>query len=181
MPGGRLEGGACEGALREAAEAPYLEVFRAEDWKGVLAPWFVPSDGAAKAVAGVEDAPPQMGDPGWYARRLPAFEVEKVDLHVGGAGRVFEEDAARRRENRPVVLRHEHADPREVRGIVEDDGLLAVVRVEVVGDDVLAEDEAVLEALDGDVAENLLVVLVAGGVESDRVTGAFEESEGFAR
>ena len=137
------------------------EVLRAEDRKGVFAPWFVPGDRAAKAVAGVEDAPLQMGDPGRHARRLSALEVEKVDLHVGGAGRVFEEDAARRRENRAVVLRHEHPDAGEVRGVVEDDGLLAVVDVEVVRDDVLAEDEAVLEPLDGHVAKDLLVVLVA--------------------
>ena len=44
---------------------------------------------------------------------------------------------------------------------MERDAFLAVVDVEVVGDDMFAEDETVAEALHGDAAERVVIVLVA--------------------
>ena len=66
-------------------------------------------------------------------------------------------------------------DDRQVRGVVEGDALLAVVDVEVVGDHVLAEHEAVAEALRGDVVQNVVVVLVVRHDQPRDVAGIVEQ------
>ena len=43
---------------------------------------------------------------------------------------------------------------------MERDAFLAVMDVEVIGDDMFAEDEAIAEALRGDAAQRVVVVLI---------------------
>ena len=50
-----------------------------------------------------------------------------------------------------IVLCHDVGDDRHVRAIVKGDSVLAVMDVEIVRNDVLAENEAVLKALAGNV------------------------------
>ena len=69
------------------------------------------------------------------------------------------------------MLRDDVIDDREVRGVVKSDALLAVMHVEIIGDDVFTQNEAVAETLHGDVVQNVVVVLIVGGDQSRDVTG----------
>ena len=76
-----------------------------------------------------------------------------------------------RRDDPLVMLGGDVVDDGQMGRVVERDAFLAVVDVEIIRDDVFAEDEAVAEALRGDAAQRVVVVLVARHHEADGVAG----------
>ncbi len=131
----------------------------------------MPCHTAPEAVLRIVHAIHQFGNFRGRRHCLAAFEIQESDGEVHIVGGVAEHPAPGGGEDDAVVLGHNVADCGQMGGIVEDDGLFAIVHVQIVGADMLSQDEAVAESLDGHVAEDLVVILIAGGMEADGLAG----------
>ena len=151
----------------------YLESFTAHGRKFLLSPGLVPAKATAKAAVGIVYSVFKLRYFGLEART--AFEIQALYNDVAGAFCVSEEHIGRGGDDAAVMLCHYVIDDGEVGAIVERETVFAVVNVKVVGDHVLAEHEAVLEALSGDVAENVIVILIARGHKSHSVAGILQQ------
>ena len=124
-------------------------------------PGLVPTDGAAETVVRVIDSIYQFRDLRRGRNRLPAFEIQDSYREIDLGGSVAEHLSAGGGKDDPVVLGNDMAYRGKVGGVVEDNSLLAVMDIEIVGADMLAEYKTVAEALDRDIAQYLVVILVA--------------------
>ena len=73
------------------------------------------------------------------------------------------------------MLSNYMVDNGHMGAIVEGDALLAVVYIEIVGNNVLARDKTVAVALNSDVANDVVVVLIAREDESRGVAGIVQK------
>ena len=133
----------------------------------------MPYEASAEAAVGIVYAVFELADCGLQSRA--AFEIQALDQDVAGSLLVPEEQIGRGCHDTTVVLCHDVGDNRQVGGIVEGDAVLAVVDIEIVGDHMLPEHESVLKALYGDIAQDIVIVLVARHHQSHRVAGIFTE------
>lgn len=129
----------------------------------------MPFEIAAKTVLGIVDRRHEPGDDRQMV--ATALIVDGTDFDVARRAAVAEEVGRGRRENDAVMLGDDVPDRREMRRVVKDDAFLAVVHIEIVGDNMLAENDSVAEPLHGDVVDDLVVVLIARHHKADRMTG----------
>ena len=136
-----------------------MEIFRTADGECLFPPWLVPFQISAQAVLGVIDAILQ----GINRRGEPRARLKVQTAYVNGARSlgVPEKPLRRRGDDPSVMLRCDMANGGDMGGVVEGDPLLAVMDVEEIRDDMLAEDKAVFEPLHGNVSQRVVVVLVA--------------------
>ena len=129
----------------------------------------MPAKASAQAAVGIVNTVFELR----YFRLQPrtAFEIQTLDNDVAGTFGVSEEHIGRGGDYAAVVLCHYVIDDGEVGAIVECETVFAVVNIEIIGNHVLAEYKAVLESLNGDVAENVIVILISRGHKSDCVAG----------
>lgn len=146
-----------------------LELLAAQGGELLLAPGLMPGEGAVQALLGIVDAVFELGDRGPEPRA--ALEVDAADHHIAGALGHAEEIVNVSRNDHGIVLRHNVVDDGQVRAIMEGDALLAVMHIQVIRHHVLAQHEAVAEALRRQIVEDVVVVLIAGSDETRRVAG----------
>jgi hypothetical protein len=128
----------------------------------------MPAEIAVQAVFRVVDAVGHSVD---RVLIIAGFKIDSLDRQVDGTLFGAEQFVAGGGEDLPIVLGDDVLDVAEVGAVVEDDPLLAVVDIEAFRDHVLPEDEAIAEPLHGHIAEDLVVILVAGGEEADGMAG----------
>ena len=129
----------------------------------------MPFEIAAKTVLGIVDRRDEPGDDRQMV--ATALIVDGADFHIARRLSVTEEVGRGRRENDAVMLGDDVPDRREMRRVVKDNPLLAVVHIKVIGDDMFAENKAIAKTLHGDVVDDLIVVLIARHHKADRMTG----------
>ena len=104
-----------------------------------------------------------------------ALKVKRLNDNVAWTGLHLEKSSFSSRDNVCVMLCHDMGDYRKMGAIVEDNALLTVMYIEVICYDVLTEHKAVLEALNGGVSDNDVVILVGRGDKACGVAGIFEK------
>ena len=129
----------------------------------------VPFQRAAQALFGIVNAVSQAADNGSVT--VSGLVVDRADRQIARTGAVSEEHTARGRYDTAVMLGNDMIDHGDVRAVVQNDAFLAVMNVDVIRDDVFADHETVLEALNGYASDDVVVVLVARHHETDRMTG----------
>ena len=141
----------------------------AADGEFLLAPGLMPAKGTVQPVVGVVHAPDELG----YLRADAgaALKIHRADLHVAGTFRHTEEIGCRSGDDDPVVLGDDVVDDGQVGAVVEGQSLLAVVDVEIIRHQMLTADDAVAEALYRRIADDVVVVLVAGEDQTGGVAG----------
>lgn len=102
-----------------------------------------------------------------------AFKIQALYNYVARPFSVSEQHIWRGGDDAAVMLSYYMSNYRKMRGIVESDSVFAVVYVKIIGNDVLAQNESVLESLSGDVADDVIVVLIARHHKSDGMAGIF--------
>ena len=102
-----------------------------------------------------------------------AFEIQALYNDVARTFSVSEEHIGRGGDDAAVMLSYYMSNYRKMRGIVESDSVFAVMYVKIIGNDVLAQNESVLESLSGDVADDVIVVLIARHHKSYGMAGIF--------
>ena len=146
-----------------------VEFISTADRKFLVAPWLIPSGVAAEAVFRIIDTVFERID-GWL-QSTAGFEVDTTDFNGARAFVMAEKLCGSRRNDTFVMLCGDVVYDSQMGRIMERDAFLTIVDVKVVGDDMFAEDEAVAEALHGDAAERIVIVLIARHHEADSVAG----------
>jgi len=151
------------------SEVADVESISTADRKFLIAPRLIPSGIAAEAVFRIIDAIFEGIDGGFQS--TARFEVDTADFDGAWAFVVSEKLRGGRRDDTFVMLCGDVVYDGQMGGVMERDAFLAIVDVEVVSDDMFAEDEAIAEALCGDAAQRVVVVLIARHHEADGVAG----------
>ena len=145
-----------------------VEFISTADGKFLVAPRLIPSGIAAEAVFRIIDTVFERID-GWL-QSTAGFEVDTTDFNSARAFVMSEKLRGSRRDDAFVMLCGDVVYDSQMGRIMERDAFLTIVDVKVVGDDMFAEDETITEALHGDAAERVVVVLVARHHEADGMT-----------
>ena len=146
---------------------PDPEILSADGRESDISPWLMPYQTAAKSFLGIVNAVFQLRD----RRRNAAagFHVNAADYHVAWSLLMSEQPFPSGRYDAFVMLRHDMIDHRKMRTVVKNEPFLAVVYVEIIHHNVLSADESVTESLDRAVVHGVIVVLIAGQHQADRM------------
>ena len=136
-----------------------VEFISTADGKFLVAPRLIPSGIAAEAVFWIIDTVFECVD--GRLQSTAGFEVDTADFNGTRAFVMAEKLRGSRRDDAFVMLCGDVVYDSQMGRIMERDAFLTVVDVEIVGDDMFAEDEAVTEALHSDAAQRVVIVLVA--------------------
>ena len=146
-----------------------VEFTSAADGKFLVAPRLIPSGVTAKAVFRIINAVFERID--GRLQTTAGFEVDTAYFYGARAFVMSEKLRGSRRDDAFVMLCGDVVYDGQMGGVMERDAFLAIVDVEVVSDDMFAEDEAIAEALCGDAAQRVVVILIDGHHEAYGVAG----------
>lgn len=135
----------------------------------LFSPRFMPDEASAKSVFGIADAVDKLGNGGLQTRST--LEIERSDFHIAGTLRHSEKVFGRGRHDDAVMLGNDVVEHRKVGTVVKGQTFLTVVNVKIIRHNVFTRNDAVAEALYGDVAYDVVVVLIARQDQPRRVTG----------
>ena len=149
----------------------HLEIFTANGGEIVVSAGLVPFQRAAQTLFGIVNAVRQAADD--RSVTVSGLIVDRAYRQIAGTGAVSEEHTARGRYDTAVVLGNDVIDHGDVRAVVQNNTLLAVVDVDIIRNDVFTDYKTVFKALNGYAANHVVVVLVTRHHETDRMTGIF--------
>ena len=91
----------------------------------------------------------------------PRFKVDRTDFDVARAAHMSEKVLMRGSDDDGIVLCDDVIDDGQMRTVVENDSLFAVMHIQIIRYDVFAHHQTVLEALNCNVIQYVVVILIA--------------------